>query len=210
MAKKIRPQCDGGILNDAIDSKTVSFIEHYLSDYKKFEQEFSYLLGHYRLIREIKNTEPMPKETIFHIEKMINQIKTLRENIDLLPLDAQAWCDEAIYILSKPHPYFESLYQHNLDCLLGHYSAVLSYSQRKIESYSNIKGRHKNYELHHFVYDTYCCLERHLVSPIQKFTLYELISKLLIQNGIHVPTEPENIGKIIRNIKKVKNDTSKV
>lgn len=208
--KKIEPQYNGGLLNKSIDEYSILILQPHLSNPTEFKKEFVEILASYRLAKRTKDTEPMPKEKIHHIKKLIRQVENLKQNIALLPDDAHTLCNEAISYMYKDLPHLEILYSYKLNNLLENYVIALNFARGKIETCTNNKGRKADTYLNYFIYETYQCLKKHLSTDIKKNELYGLISTLLIKNNIHVPTKPENIGKIIRNIKKVKNDTSKV
>lgn len=208
--KKIECQYNGGLLNKSIDENSLSLLQPHLSSPSEFKKEFGEILARYRLAKRTKDTEPMLKEKIHHIKKLIRQVDNLRQNIVLLPDDAHTLCDEAVSYMSKDLPHLEILYSYKLNNLLENYIIALNFARGKIETYPNNKGRKAHTDLNYFIYETYQCLKTYLSSNIKKNELYELISKLLIKNNIHVPIEPESIGKIIRNIKRAKNNTSQV
>lgn len=97
MAKKIQKQDTGGILNITITAQSLEYLNHKLISIEQFKAEFGLLLGRIKSYKNFENSEPMPKEAIEHLTKILRQIESLTENMDLIPTTANAYMMEAIF-----------------------------------------------------------------------------------------------------------------
>lgn len=207
MVKKIQKQYTGAVLNTEVTAQSLEYLKHNLISIEQFKEEFGLLLGRFKSYNAFQNSEPMPKETIAHLTKILRQVESLTENIDLIPATANAYMMEAIFKKMKFHPQAEILHNEDMQQILIEYSSVLLYALSEVKQHANLKGRKKNSALQHFIYQSYLCIKKHINISLSKSELYHVTGKLLIENGVHVPAEAENIGKIILNIKKSKNST---
>ncbi|WP_372403186.1 hypothetical protein ACDW34_11305 [Acinetobacter piscicola] len=207
MVRKISKQIACNWVNESISEESLMLLNNLKIDHENFIAKFQKMIGRYRSFKEFNDTAPMPKETIDHLSKILRQIEALQESISLIPSDAHAWNTEAIVLNMLDYEYYQCLIDHKMIQHLTKYSIVLMYSQDKTKLFSNQKGRNKNWQENKLIYETFMLINQYEITPLKAKESYQFISEFLISNGVNVPIEAENIGKIINQIKRLKNDT---
>lgn len=96
MPKKIEKQCTGGVMDESLLDTTRSKINE-LGGSSDLEARISRMLGVYRFMAKVRDTEPDLSSTVRHLDQTTNLMEKLLSSMELVPEIAHTLAWERLY-----------------------------------------------------------------------------------------------------------------